>query len=163
MRAWALAMGLLAGCTFSIQGTDVPANGASSGADNPSLPPSTAAMPPPLPDAATPDPTTPPPASMPDMSQPLLVGIACTMDAQCGSGLVCGKSFNTVGGVVKIPGGYCTRDCSKSPCPDGSFCGTFSFGKFCLSRCPPDPCRNNYKCCSNNGQMGCTPDDLCAD
>jgi hypothetical protein len=158
MRAWVLALSLVAGCTFSVQGTDAPP-----ASDGPTLPPPIAATPLPLPDAGMADTSTPPPVSTPDMLAAARVGTQCMGDPQCSSGLVCGKSFATFGGTVKIPGGYCTLDCSKASCPAGSFCGSFSFGKFCLSECPPDPCRPGYKCCKNDGQMGCTPDDLCGD
>lgn len=163
MRVWALALALVAGCTFTIDGMDVPASGAAPGsAADPGTPPvadtPVADTPAPTPDAAAPDPAPAPP---PDMAQALVVGTPCTANADCATGLVCGKSFNTAAGVVKVPGGYCTLDCSNATCPTGSFCGSFSFGKFCLSDCPPDPCRKGYQCCQNSGQKGCTPDQLC--
>lgn len=164
MRAWALALGLLAGCTFTVEGADLPpGSGAEPAppAGGPGVGAPTAMTPLPAPDAAA-APTTPTPPA-PDMLMPQVVGTACMTNEQCSPGLVCGKSFSTFGGTVKIPGGYCTLDCSKASCPAGSFCGSFSFGKFCLSECPPDPCRKDYKCCRNNGQMGCTPDGLCGD
>lgn len=89
------------------------------------------------------------------------IGTACTDDSQCDPGLFCAKSFGVGPGAVMIPGGYCTHECSQTACPANSFCGSFSFGKYCLSSCPPDPCRGGYQCCDNGGQNGCSPAALC--
>jgi serine protease len=92
------------------------------------------------------------------------VGTACTADAQCDPGLFCAKTFGVGPGRIDIPGGYCTLECSSAACPANSICVTFSFGKYCASTCPPDPCRTStgYVCCDEgNGQNACTPTALC--
>ncbi len=165
MRWWCLGAALLAGCSFDVLGTNVdPAGGAA-----PSAPAPTQSIPPDADggvDGSAPatDPTPPPPAppipTTPDMAQQR-IGTACKVDGDCDPGLTCAQSF-LVGLVkVEIPNGYCTHDCSSSTCPADSFCGSFSFGKYCLSSCPPDPCRASYECCANGKMNACLPNDLC--
>jgi hypothetical protein len=165
MRVLTLVALMLTACQFSVHGiTDgtnpgSSGNGSSGNGDNgSSTPPSppTASTPPPTDDAGT------PPPSGGDMSQQR-VGTACTSDAECDPGLFCAKSFLIGLQQVPVPGGYCTLDCSKgAACPANSFCGAFSFGHFCLSSCPPDPCRVGYSCCANSaGANGCTQTNLC--
>jgi len=161
---WCLVAALLAGCSFDIIGTNVDPTGAGSAPATPpsSDPPPTvvdAGMAPPTP--ANPTPPAPPPPAPPDMAEPQHIGTACKADGDCDPGLICAQSFLVGLAKVDIPGGYCTHECSSSACPADSFCGSFSFGKYCLSSCPPDPCRANYKCCANSKQSACLPDDLC--
>jgi hypothetical protein len=160
MRAGCIVALVVAGCSFDVIGTNVgdPAGG-------PTGTPSPTQSLPDSPDMATttPPPSMPPPSMPPgpDMSQQP-VGTACTSDAQCGAGLFCAKSFGVGPGRIDIPGGYCTLDCSSTACPADSFCSTFTFGKYCLSSCPPDPCRTGYKCCDEGGgKNGCATDSMC--
>jgi hypothetical protein len=143
----------VAGCSFDVIGTNVgDPTGGSTGSPTQSVPDG--------PDsgiAATP----PPSGSSPDMASQRRVGTACTSNAQCDPGLICGMTFGVGAGKIDIPGGYCTLDCTSAACPANSFCATFTFGKFCMSSCPPDPCRGGYKCCDDNGQKGCATDSLC--
>ncbi len=168
MRALCLLGVMLAGCSFEVRGTSVDDPGAS----GPTLPSPTQSVPntpdlgattPPTMPAPTPPPPPPPTTpAPPDMAQQR-VGLACSNNAQCDPGLICAKSFGVGLGTITIPGGYCTLDCSKAACPAGSFCTTFSFGKYCASSCPPDPCRTGYVCCNEGGgQSGCTPTNLCS-
>lgn len=153
MRAWALLAGLVAGCSFNVPGVGLPPTaGGSPGGGGPTSTP-----------VASPTPPTPAddggaPADL--AQQP--IGAACVNNGDCGSGF-CAHSFATFGGGVSIPNGYCTLDCHNNvQCPTGSVCGHFSFGQFCLSSCPPDPCRGaGYTCCDNGGNRACTPTDLC--
>ncbi|HEY2749515.1 MAG TPA: hypothetical protein VGL86_33075 [Polyangia bacterium] len=160
---WCLLAALVTGCSFDVGGTNVDPSGGS--------PPSTPASPPQSapngPDAGAPAPPTPtnptppaPPAMTPDMAQQR-IGTACKADSDCDPGLICAQTFLVGLQKIDIPGGYCTHECSMSACPANSFCGSFSFGKYCLSSCPPDPCRNDYKCCANSKMNACLPDDLC--
>jgi hypothetical protein len=153
---------LVAGCSFDVIGVNVPA-GAGSATPSPtqSVPSDADAA-----VAAAPPAPTPPNTPPPDMAQKLeRVGVACTMDSDCDAGLFCAKSFGIGPGRVDIPGGYCTLQCGSAACPASSFCNDFGvLGKYCLSSCPPDPCRTaaGYVCCEESGgQHGCTPDNLC--
>jgi hypothetical protein len=142
----------LAGCSFDIIGSNVDDPGAVT-------PPSPTQSVPNGADAGT---ATPPPPG-PDMAQQR-VGTPCTDDAQCDPGLTCAKTFGAGPGKVDIPGGYCTRACDMLACPANSICVTFSFGKYCASSCPPDPCRtaSGYVCCDEGGgKNACTPTALC--
>jgi hypothetical protein len=150
---------LVAGCSFDVIGTNVgdPAGAVTPPAPTQSLPDGADAG------ATKPTPPPPPATGTPDMAQQR-VGTACTADAECDPGLTCAKSFGIGPGHVDIPGGYCTLDCSSAACPANSICVTFSFGKFCGSTCPPDPCRTaaGYVCCNEGGgQNACTPTALC--
>ena len=163
MRAGFWVVVLLAGCSFDVVGTTVDDPGA-----GPALPSPTQSVPSAL-DAGTntplPPPTNPPPTTTPDMAQQR-IGIPCTGDAQCDPGLFCAKSFGTGPGHVDIAGGYCTLACGSAACPPSSFCNDFGvLGKYCLSSCPPDPCRTGggYVCCNEGGgKHGCSPTDLCS-
>ena len=154
MRAGCLVAVVMAGCSFDVVGTTVgdPSGGATGT-------PSPTQSVPDKPDAG-PTTNTPPPGTSPDMATQR-VGTACTTDAQCDPGLFCGKTFGLGPGRVDIPGGYCTLDCTSSACPANSFCQAFTFGKFCLSACPPDPCRGGYICCDASGKTGCATDSMC--
>lgn len=169
MRAWGLVAVLCAGCQFAVIGTPVGGGGtgdpgqptATPPVDDttqPQSPPTSASPPPGTWDAAV------PPSA--DMSVQR-IGTPCTADAQCDPGLICAKTFYMGLVRVDIPGGYCTLSCASDPtlCPASSFCGVFNFGKFCLSDCPPDPCRKGYSCCNPasgpDGPQGCTPSMLC--
>lgn len=161
MRVWLLAV-LLAGCQFSVIGTPVggnaPGQSQAPPVDDTTQPqsPPTSSTPPAPADA---DLAVPPGT---DMSVER-VGTPCTADNQCDPGLICAKTFYVGVTKVDIPGGYCTLNCGNDPsvCPANSFCGSFNFGRYCLSNCPPDPCRKGYSCCDNSGQQGCTPSMLC--
>ena len=157
MRAAVLVVAtLVAGCSFDVTGTNVDPPGTAT-------PPSPTQSVPSSADAGTPAQPPPPSTSTPDMAAER-VGTACTSDAQCDPGLFCAKTFGIGPGHVDIPGGYCTRDCSSVACPANSMCVTFSFGKYCSSTCPPDPCRTSsgYVCCDEgNGDKACTPTALC--
>jgi hypothetical protein len=146
----------VAGCSFSVIGTNTgdPAGGSATPSPTQSVPD--------VPDAGVPATTPTPTPTGPDMATQR-VGTACTSDAQCDPGLFCAKSFGIGPGRVDIPGGYCTLDCSSTACPANSFCETFNFGKYCISSCPPDPCRGaGYVCCGySGGNNGCAPDALC--
>jgi hypothetical protein len=162
MRVGILVAGLMAGCSFNVQGTAIDNPGAAAAQPSPtqSLPdgPDAATEPPaPAPPAAP----TPTPPAPPDMTQQR-VGLACTSDAQCDPGLICAQSFNVGLSHISIPDGYCTLECGSKACPPNSFCNSFAFGKYCLSACPPDPCRTSYVCCDEGGDnKGCAPTSLC--
>ncbi len=162
MRASFMVAVLVTGCSFDVIGTNVggPNGGNQSGpAPTPSQPAPTASD-----GGAPPEQPQPPgnPAPPADMAQQR-IGTACTTDPQCDPGLVCATSFGVGPGHVNVPGGYCTLDCSKSACPTNSVCVTFTFGKFCESTCPPDPCRTGYTCCTipDVDANACTPSQLC--
>lgn len=159
MRWCCLVAALSVGCSFDIAGTNVGGDpGAAPGSPTQSIPDQPdAAM---APTTDPPPPPTPPMPPPPDMAQQR-IGTACANNAQCDKGLICAVSFGIGPGRVDIPGGYCTHECSSSTCPANSFCGTLSFGKYCLSSCPPDPCRESYECCANSNQKACLPDGLC--
>jgi hypothetical protein len=114
---------------------------------------------------------TPPTGSSPDLAPAppgsdmalAVVGAPCTNNNECGTGF-CGHSW----GLLSVPGGYCTADCSganKNICPAGSTCEHLAnVGDFCLSTCPPDPCRSGYKCCDlgkGGGSKSCAPGAFC--
>jgi len=142
---------LVAGCTFDIIGTNVDPAG------TPATPSPTQSVPPAADGGAPPQ----SPGATPDMAQQR-IGTPCTADAQCDPGLFCAKTFGIGPGHVDIPGGYCTHDCSSSTCPTNSICVTTQFGKYCMSSCPPDPCRTGYECCDEGGgQNACSPTQLC--
>jgi hypothetical protein len=167
MRAFGLVAVLLAGCQFSVTGTSVgdptaptPSPGDTTTQPQSPSPPTSSTPPPPddagVPPAAPGDMTAPPPTAR--------VGTPCTNDNQCDPGLFCAKTFFIGLTRIDVPGGYCTVSCGNDPtvCPANSFCYTFSFGKYCGSSCPPDPCRKGYQCCDGGGgQKACTPDTLC--
>jgi hypothetical protein len=163
MRALGVVAVLLAGCQFTVDGTkvDSPAAPDPGATTQPQSPPPTSSSPPPgSTDGGV--------ASGADMSIPTTsrVGTPCMTDAQCDTGLFCAKTFYIGLTKIDVPGGYCTADCSKDAnvCPMNSFCYSFSFGKYCGSSCPPDPCRKGYQCCDkggSGGQKACTPDALC--
>jgi hypothetical protein len=158
MRAGYMVAVFVAGCSFDVIGTNVgDPTGGSTGTPSP-----TQSVP------NTPDggiaATTPPTAS-PDMATQR-IGTACISDAQCDPGLFCAQSSGVGPGAIVIPGGYCTLDCTSTACPANSFCQTLSLGKFCLSSCPPDPCRGGgpagYICCNyGGGNKGCSTNQLC--
>ena len=174
MRAFGVVALLLAGCQFSVDGSKIDPPAAAPDPDPTGGGGSTTAPAPP------PTSSTPPPTQQPDFDLAVppgtdmsvkRVGTPCTQDAQCDPGLFCAKTFFIGLTRIDVPGGYCTEACDKDPtvCPANSFCYSFSFGKYCGSSCPPDPCRKGYQCCSNssgNGsgdQKACTPDTLCKD
>jgi hypothetical protein len=157
MRAGCLvAVVVVAGCSFDVIGTNVgdPSGTGSQPSPTQSVPDG--------PDAGVAATTPSPTPAPPDMAQQR-IGTACTTDAQCDPGLFCAQSFGIGPGRISIPGGYCTLDCTSAACPANSFCETFTFGKYCVSSCPPDPCgRTGYQCCDYGMmQKGCAPDALC--
>jgi hypothetical protein len=150
----------VAGCSFDVIGVNT---GDPAGPADPSAP--TQSVPSAADGGTTTQPTPPPPptppGTTPDMAQQR-VGTPCTADAQCDPGLFCAKSFGVGPGHIDIPGGYCTLDCSSTACPPSSVCSTTAFGKYCMSSCPPDPCRKDYVCCDEGqGQKACSPTQLC--
>jgi hypothetical protein len=174
MRLMVLLSTLLAGCAFEVHGTHPTASdpGAAGGDPASGDPAGGSAAPDPMPGpvSSTPDPASG--AGQPDlaMSAPadmaaaLRVGIACTDDKQCDSGLFCAKTSGAGPTKIDVPGGYCTLDCHVNrACPSGSLCVTLSVGSFCQSLCPPDPCRAGYKCCGGGNQKTCTASQLCQD
>jgi hypothetical protein len=152
-----------AGCTFDVIGVNT---GDPNGPPAPPAP--TQSVPSGAADGGTtsqqpPPPQTPPTPGAPDMAQQR-IGTACMNDNQCDPGLTCAQSFGIGPGRVTIPGGYCTLDCSTATCPANSVCTTLTFGKFCMSSCPPDPCRTGYTCCSiGQSQKVCSTMQLCMD
>jgi hypothetical protein len=76
---------------------------------------------------------------------PGLVGKACTMDAECGSGQ-CAQTLGLAG--TPAPGGYCTLiGCTNSTeCGGGTCLGTAPISG-CYSSCKADTdCRSGYTC-----------------
>jgi hypothetical protein len=147
MRGWAVALLFVAGCQFHVPG--LPTETGSSGGG-------------PAPTGSTPPPPTGTPSPT-DLAQPS-VGSPCIDNTSCGGGgLFCAHSFGFFSEHVSIPDGYCTLDCRNGvTCPAGSYCAYFEgLGQYCLSLCPPDPCRTGYTCCDISGQHGCTPTGLC--
>jgi hypothetical protein len=161
MRAWVLSATLMIGCSFHVPGVNVPPG--DPGGGGPYTPSPVASTPNPPSDAdAGMSATAPPDMSAPPHMTAPRVGTACTDDTQCDPGLFCAKSFGIGAGRVDIPGGYCTLDCKGGKaCPANSACATFSFGQFCVSSCPPDPCREGYQCCDVQGVHGCMSSNLC--
>jgi serine protease len=88
-----------------------------------------------------------------DDTPTLVVGSACTSDANCPDGGRC---------ITSYPGGYCTRDCASQACPSGSKCvDSTTSGRRCIATCTgPDTgrstCRTSYVCYSDG-----TGDGLC--
>jgi hypothetical protein len=159
MRWWCLVAVLSTGCTFNVAGTGV--GGGTDPAATQSVPDQPdAGMAPPTTDPPPPPPPSTMPTPPPDMAHQR-IGTACKADKDCDPGLTCAVSFAVGLSRVDIPNGYCTHDCTSAACPANSYCGSFSFGKFCLSSCPPDPCRDNYQCCANANQNACLPSGLC--
>src|SRR5437879_3981168 len=138
---------IASGCQFAVPGTVPPVDPAPGGTGGGGSPPSS--TPPSGPTGSTTPPMPDLGPAPPDMAL-APVGAACSDNAQCATGF-CGHS----GLFVSIPGGYCTLDCSagKGICPAGSFCAPLNnVGNFCLSDCPPDPCRSGYVCCAPGGK-----------
>jgi hypothetical protein len=167
MRGSILTLVLLAGCTFSVHGTNAPS---SPGSDTqsplpqaPTTPPPDLALStePPPPDRLPPPVRQPPVATPPpDMAlQP--VGGPCNSDGDCQNGLSC---FDTLGNghfATVFDNGYCTRNCILAPpCPSGSVCGGLGL-PVCVASCPPSSCRSGYTCCSSNN--ACVPSSACGD
>jgi len=77
----------------------------------------------------------------------LVVGAACTSDAQCPGGY-CDKAFT---------GGYCTLNCSTAACPAGSGCyNVTNVGTLCLDHCANvNECRAGYDCRPTNSGGVC--------
>lgn len=85
------------------------------------------------------------------------VGAACSLDAECKSGLCTPEQ--TAGSGKQWEGGYCTQSCSTSaPCPQGSSCVTYDDGSsYCASACgASSDCRSGYAC-SGSAKV-CLPD-----
>jgi serine protease len=92
-----------------------------------------------------------------DDTPALVVGSACTSDADCPDGGRC---------VTSYPGGYCTRDCNTVGCPAGSKCYTVdadSGAKVCIQSCSgpnqgQSNCRASYVCYDDEAGGGeCLP------
>ena len=74
-----------------------------------------------------------------------IVGDACVLDADCGTGLVCDAAQ---------PEGYCTRtNCEEQSCPDEGICVAFdSDTSYCMRPCSEDSeCREAYVCIDDFG------------
>lgn len=173
MRVLPLALLVIAGCNFHIEGTAPPGTfGAPSDPQSPA---------PATPDAATtatvPDPgttngpgTPTPPSTMPgdmvttatrDMipAPTVNVGDACNGDADCKEAdLKCFKSLGAGLTKLNLPGGYCSKACdSKTPCPTGSECVSTLYGAFCMRKCGDGSnsgCRAGYACCDSVNACG---------
>lgn len=100
-----------------------------------------------------------------DDTPALVVGSACTSNADCPDGGRC---------VLSYPGGYCTRDCNAQACPSGSKCyvvDSASGAQACIASCTgpntgQSTCRTNYVCYDDDAGGGeCLPDcrvlDVC--
>jgi hypothetical protein len=74
------------------------------------------------------------------------VGDACSADKDCTTGACLKDPF---------PGGYCSHDCTGSPCPDGETCHLVGPYQVCLRACidAATDCRSGYQC----HQGGCRP------
>jgi serine protease len=101
-----------------------------------------------------------------DDTPALVVGSACTSNADCPDGGRC---------VTSYPGGYCTRDCNTVACPAGSKCYTVdsnSGAKVCIQSCSgpnqgQSNCRASYVCYDDLAGGGeclpnCTILNICA-
>ena len=74
-----------------------------------------------------------------------IVGDACLIDTDCGTGLVCDASQ---------PEGYCTRaNCSEQECPDEGLCVAFNMdASYCMRPCDDvSDCRDGYQCVDDFG------------
>lgn len=75
------------------------------------------------------------------------VGDPCTTAADC-----LGKACINGNGT---PGGYCSVDCTKDPCPTGSVCVTNALGagvNGCMRACNSSrDCRATYRCETERG------------
>jgi serine protease len=91
-----------------------------------------------------------------DDTPTLVVGSACSSDADCPDGGRC---------VLGYPGGYCTRDCNTQACPAGSKCYAVGSGsdKVCIQSCSgpnqgQSTCRSSYVCYDDEAGGGqCLP------
>jgi hypothetical protein len=85
------------------------------------------------------------------------IGSACTLNAQCASGLCTPETGAT--GSTGWTGGYCTQSCAdRASCPAGSTCVTFADGAaYCAASCSESvPCRQGYVC--SGTIAACLPD-----
>jgi hypothetical protein len=79
----------------------------------------------------------------------LVVGGACSGDADCGSGYSCMK---TESADLPVPDGYCVpkTSCSGVPCPAGTVCALIPYATIpgiCMVACSGDSeCRHGYHC-----------------
>jgi hypothetical protein len=137
---WLSLFVLLSGCSFLVSGVHGDA------VDPPASPPSS-------------DQDLGPPAAVPDagpvgaaidagLYEYITIGNACGHDGlDCASDEVC-EQKDIFGGT--IPGGYCSRDCTQSACPQGSQCSVpWGTVRVCLQSCPKNGCRSGYVCCKN--------------
>jgi hypothetical protein len=161
MRGILCIAGLVfSGCAFQVHGFDPSQSNGGGGSSGSMSPPSSQ----PPPSGSQTPPSTDGGAAPPADMAVVPVGAPCNGNSDCGNaGLFCAQSFFDGKKVIVVPGGYCTKDCSNgSSCPTGSACGSFAFGQYCLSTCPPDPCRGGYTCCAASGPSACTPTSLCS-
>ncbi|MBN1207279.1 MAG: S8 family peptidase [Myxococcaceae bacterium] len=92
-----------------------------------------------------------------DDTPALVVGSACSSNAECPDGGQCELGY---------PGGYCTRECATQPCPAGSKCyvvNSSTGAKACLASCSApgqgrSDCRADYVCYDDRAGAGeCLP------
>ena len=80
------------------------------------------------------------------------IGSACGSDEDCNSELQC---------VEELPGGFCTRACDGTDCPEGTLCVTVELPEnrridACSPVCTGDEdCRGDYHCLSVGQQSVC--------
>lgn len=82
------------------------------------------------------------------------IGATCTTDADCGAGRSCDTD---------VPGGYCSLECSSTPCPSGSACYGDAESQWCLATCSGPGqgnagCRAGFVCHDDHaGGAACLP------
>lgn len=75
--------------------------------------------------------------------------------AACGAGTACGGDLLCVVSDA-YPGGYCSRDCSASPCGAGAVCDDAMSPALCLRECETHAdCRDGYQCWRGACRPGC--------
>jgi hypothetical protein len=84
----------------------------------------------------------------------MALGDSCDPAVGCSQPLACaGDPF---------PGGYCTYDCTSTPCPNGETCAAIGGFNVCLKPCQAqNDCRDGYQCFHNSCQLACKVDSDC--
>jgi hypothetical protein len=86
----------------------------------------------------------------------------------CGAGLICMAEGCPLGG----PGGFCVKDCTREPCPDGSICNLTNLfisepsgsvqESLCIKGCQRhSECRAKYVCTPEPAGTACEPGRIC--